>query len=89
MSMGHCGLTEGHTDEGDDEGGLTCIISNSRIPNDYEPDRFYLFNVGMYTVVKPKTTSLFSGLGRHGGTPPIAPKGVIPSKDATRLIVVF
>lgn len=88
-SMGHFGLTEGHTDEGDDEGGLTCMISNSRIPNDYEPGRFHLFGVGMYTVVKPKTASLFSGLGRHGGTPPIAPKGVIPSNDATRLMVVF
>ena len=82
-SMGFFGLTEGHTDEGDDEAGLTCMISNSQIPEDYEPGRFHLFGTGMYVILKPKTASLFSGLGKHGGTPPIAPKGVTPSEDAT------
>ena len=86
-SMGHFGV--GHTDDGDDEAGLTCMISNSRIPEDYEPGRFHLFGSGMYTVVKPKSASLFSGLGRHGGTPPIAPLGVEVSADATRLMVVL
>jgi hypothetical protein len=83
------GLTEGHTDEGDDEAGLTCMISNSRIPEDYEPGRFHLFGAGIYVILKTKTASIFSGLQKHGGTPPIAPKGVIPSEDATRLMIVF
>ena len=87
--MGFFGLTEGHTDKGDDEAGLTCMISNSRIPEDYEPGRFHLFGTGMYVIVKPKTASVFSGLGRHGGTPPIAPKGVTPLEDAVRLMIVF
>ena len=87
--MGQFGHAAGHTDDGDDEGGLTCMISNSRIPEDYEPGRFHLFGSGMYTVVKPKSASLFSGLGRHGGTPPIAPFGVEVSPDATRLMIVF
>jgi hypothetical protein len=87
--MGHFGHTAGHTDDGDDEGGLTCMISNSRIPEEYEPGRFHLFGSGMYTVVKPKSASLFSGLGRHGGTPPIAPFGVEVLPDATRLMIVL
>ena len=87
--MGSFGTIDGHTDEGDDEAGLTCMISNSRIPDDYEPGRFHLFGAGMYTILKPRIASLFSGLGRHGGTPPIAPKGVTPSEDATRLMMVF
>jgi hypothetical protein len=87
--MGSFGTIDGHTDEGDDEAGLTCMISNSRIPEDYEPGRFHLFGAGMYTILKPRIASLFSGLGRHGGTPPIAPKGVTPSEDATRLMMVF
>jgi len=41
--MGFFGLTAGHTDEGDDEAGLTCMISNSRLPNNYEPGCFHIF----------------------------------------------
>lgn len=87
--MGFFGLMAGHTDEGDDEAGLTCMISNSRIPDDYEPGRFHLFGVGMYIIIKPKITSIFNGLSKHGGTPPIAPDGVMPLEDAVRLVIVF
>lgn len=87
--MGFFGLTAGHTDDGDDEAGLTCMISNSRIPENYEPGRFHIFGLGMYTVIKPKSTSIFSGLGKHGGTPPIAPLGVEVSPAAGRLMIVF
>jgi hypothetical protein len=80
---------EGHTDDGDDEAGLTCMISNSRLPDDYESGRFHIFATGTYIIVKPKTASIFSGLGKHGGTPPIAPDGVIPLPHATRLMIVF
>jgi len=51
-SMGFFGLSAGHTDDGDDEAGLTCMISNSRIPDDYEPGRFHLFGLGMYIIVR-------------------------------------
>jgi hypothetical protein len=87
--MGFFGLTAGHTDDGDDEAGLTCMISNSRIPDDYEAGRFHIFGSGMYTNVKPKSVSMFSGLGRHGGTPPIAPYGQEVLQDATRLMIVL
>jgi hypothetical protein len=89
LSMGFFGQAKGHTDEGDDEAGLTCMISNSRLPNNYECGHFHLFGAGMYVILKPKTASIFSGLGKHGGTPPIAPKGVSPSKDAVRLMIVL
>ena len=80
--MGFFGLTEGHTDDGDDEAGLTCMISNSRIPYDYGPGRFHLFGVGAYIVIKPKIASIFNGLSKHGGTPSIAPEGVTLLEDA-------
>lgn len=87
--MGFFGLTAGHTNDGDDEAGLTCMISNSRILDDYEPGRFHLFGLGTYVIVKPKVATIFSGLERHGGTAPIAPKGVVPSKNAARLMIVL
>jgi hypothetical protein len=83
-SMGFFGLSAGHTDEGDDEAGLTCMISNSRLPDGYEPGRFHLFGLGMYTIVKPRIASIFTGLGKHGGTPPIAPDGVALSPGRRR-----
>jgi len=87
--MGFFGLTAGHTDDGDDEAGLTCMISNSRLPDDYEPGRFHMFGTGTYVIVKPKIASIFSGLGRHGGTPPIAPDGIALFLAAVRLMMVF
>ena len=87
--MGFFGLMAGHTDEGDNEAGLTCMISNSRLPDKYQPGRFHIFAIGMYVIVKPKTTSVFSGLGKHGGTPPIAPEDVILSQAAARLMIFF
>ena len=88
-SMGFFGQTEGHTDEGDDEAGLTCMISNSRIPEEYEPGRFHLIGAGIYIILKPKTACIFSGLNKHGGTPPIAPRGVKPSELAIRLMIIL
>ena len=34
--MGFFNLTASHTDDGDDEAGLACMITNSYIPDDYE-----------------------------------------------------
>ena len=87
--MGFFGLKAGHTDDGDDEAGLTCMISNSRIPDAYEPGRFHLFGLGVYIVIKPKIASIFNGLSKHGGTTPIAPHGMMPLEDAVQLVVVF
>jgi len=89
MAMGFFGTVAGHTDDGDDEAGLTCMISNCRIPDNYEPGRFHLFGVGVYVIVKPKIASIFSGLSKHGGTPPIALKGAILLAFVARLMIVF
>ena len=88
-AMGFFCLTANHTDEGDDKGGLTCMISNSHIPDNYKPSHFHLFGVGAYTVVKPKTALIFNRLSRHGGTPPIAPDGVTLLEDAICLMIVL
>ena len=88
-AMGFFGLTAGHRDEGNDKVGLTCMISNSHIPEDYEPGRFHLFGVGVYIIIKPKIALIFNGLSKHGGTPPIAPDGVTLLEDAARLMTVF
>ena len=57
------------------------MISNSHIPDAYEPGHFHLFGVGVYIVIKPKIASIFNGLSKHGGTPLIAPDGTIPLED--------
>ena len=36
-----------------------------------------------------QSVSIFSGLGQHGGTPPIAPEGEGVLQDATQLMIVF
>jgi len=87
--MGFFGTVAGHTDDGDDEAGLTWMISNSRIPDNYEPGRFHLFRVGVYVIVKPKIASIFSRLSKHSGTPPIALKGAILLAFVARLMIVF
>ena len=76
-SMGFFGMAAGHMDDSDNEAGLMCIISNSCILGDYKPGCFHLFGVGMYIIVKLKTASLFSGLGKHGETSPIKPNSVM------------
>jgi len=88
-AMGFFGTTRGHTDDGNDKAGLTCMISNSRLPDDYEAGHFHIFGTGMYVLVNPKTASIFSGLGKHGGMPPIAPDGIEPSVDSNHLMIVF
>ena len=46
--MGFFGLTTGHTDEGNDEAGLMCMISNSQLPDKYESGHFHIFVIRMY-----------------------------------------
>lgn len=87
--MGFFSLTAGHIDEGDDEAGLTCMISNSRLPDKYEPGCFHIFAIRMYVIVKPKVASIFSGLGKHSRTSPIAPDSIVPSRDSSHFMIVL
>ena len=50
-AMRFFGLTAGHTNDGNDEAGLTCMISNLCIPDTYEPGRFHLFGIGAYICI--------------------------------------
>lgn len=50
---------------------------------------FHLFGLRVYVIVKPKTASLFSGLGKHGETPPITPNSMMVVQNATQLMIVF
>ena len=76
-------------DNGDDEASLTCMISNSQLSDDYETGHFHIFLTEMYVILKHKTALIFSELGKHGGTPSIAPDGVMSSQDAASLMMVF
>jgi hypothetical protein len=87
--MGDFGTTEGHIDRLDSIGALTTMISNSRVPNDYEAGRFHLLWLGCYIVLTPFKIVSFCGLNRHGGTPPIAPPGTTPLNHAYRLMIVL
>jgi hypothetical protein len=88
QNMGEFGTTKGHRDKRDSEGGLTCMISNSRLPSGYESGRFHLLRLGVYIKLHPTMVTNFCGLNLHGGSPPIAPKGVDVSPHAYRMMCV-
>jgi hypothetical protein len=84
--MGSFGI--GHTDNLDSGGSLTCMVANSRLPEGYEHGRFHLLGLGCYFVLESLFVMSFSGLRKHGGTPPIAPLGIEPAEDAYRCMTV-
>ncbi|KDR65601.1 hypothetical protein GALMADRAFT_81674, partial [Galerina marginata CBS 339.88] len=88
QGMGTFGTTKGHKDKQDSVASYTEMISHSQLPEGYEPGRFHLLRLGIYISLTPFTVSGFCGIDKHGGTPPIAPPGVIPSPDAYRMMVV-
>jgi hypothetical protein len=87
--MGHFG--ESHRDKKDDLGGLSCMISNTHIPEEegYEWGRLHLLAFGVYIVLQQFRVMNFSSLRRHGGTPPLSPPGVPPAADAYRVMTVL
>ena len=86
--MGDFGKIVGHTDDFDTPGLFTCMVANSRLPKEYESGRFHLLGLGCYFILESLTVMCFSGLRKHGGTPPIAPPGVEPAEDAYRFMNV-
>jgi hypothetical protein len=87
--MGQFG--ESHRDKKDDLGGLSCMISNTHIPEEegYEWGWFHLLAFGVYIVLQQFCVMNFSGLRCHGGTPPLSPPGVPPAADANRVMTVL
>lgn len=88
QGMGDFGTVEGHRDMLDSAGGLTCMISNSRLPENYESGRFHLLGLGLFIRLHPTMIINFCGLNRHGGSPPISSEGENVTDDAYRLIGV-
>ncbi|TFK59911.1 hypothetical protein BDN72DRAFT_719677, partial [Pluteus cervinus] len=86
--MGFFGSPDGHRDVHDSAGGITIMIANSDIPEDYECGRFHLLAAGFYVKLTPGAIVGFSGLNKHGGTPPIAPAGKTVPPYAYRMMGV-
>ncbi|EDR12557.1 uncharacterized protein LACBIDRAFT_312119 [Laccaria bicolor S238N-H82] len=84
--MGGFGI--GHTDKCDSRGSCTCMVANSWLPEEYEPRRFHLLGFGCYFVLESLFVMCFSGLWKHGGTPPIAPWGIEPADHAIHCMTV-
>ena len=78
-----------HDDKPDDAGSNTAMLVNSQLPSDYEVGRFHLLSLGLFVSLKDLSVPIFCGLARHVGTPPIAPPGAEPVKDAVRFMTVM
>ncbi|KAM6491413.1 hypothetical protein JOM56_013187, partial [Amanita muscaria] len=87
--MGQFGAITGHIDEHDHPAALTSMISNSDLPPNYEPGRFHLLGLGLFATLEQFRVTTFSGLRRHGGTPPLAPRGQTIIDWAYRLMFVL
>ena len=65
------------------------MICATDIPQSYEPGRFHLLPMGLFTTTIRNTIVGFCGLQKHGGTPPIAPPGAELSPSAVRSMFVL
>ncbi|TDL13460.1 hypothetical protein BD410DRAFT_846930 [Rickenella mellea] len=87
-SLGNAGVS--HFDTLDDGLGLTAIFAISDIPVDYDPGKLFLLEQNAYVVLKNYTVLVFSGLHRHGGSPPRAPVGAASVEPwALRVTVIW
>jgi hypothetical protein len=89
--MGHFGQKDSHIDQKDDPGAETAMLSLVSVPPDksYEPSQFHLLSMGLYIKLDPFKLMGFSGLHKHGGTPPLSPPGKPPADSAYRIMVVM
>jgi hypothetical protein len=87
--MGQFGIS--HRDKLDDSSAFSCMVSGSNVPKDegYEWGRFHLLAYGCYIVLDEFRVMNFTGLRRHGGTPPVSPEGKDPVNSAYRIMFVL
>ncbi|KAG6871201.1 hypothetical protein C0995_007306, partial [Termitomyces sp. Mi166 len=78
-----------HADFDDDGGGLTTMIANSDVPEGYEVGRFHLLSFGFWIQLTWLKLAVFSGLFKHGETPPLSPSGISPESWAYRFMTVY
>ena len=84
--MGFFGTS--HYDKNDSPSGYSAMIANSDVPDDYDKGSFFLIELGCYVYLESHVIVHFSGLRKHGSTPPTAPSGVAPREDAYRWIMI-
>ena len=77
-----------HVDKGDDINTLSMAVVGSDLPEDYYPGRFGLLSLGVHWRLKHNLGFMFSGLGHHGGTAPLAPPGEMVQEWATRMLII-
>ena len=88
MSLGEFGGE--HRDVKDSVAHYTNMVSISRIPEDYNPGRFFILYPGVFITLNNFASITFSGLRRHGGTPPYAPSNadLVQFRSAVRCTVI-
>lgn len=77
----------GHIDLRDWLLGYTSMLSWGDLPVGYQGGRFHILELGVYVRLDDLVVITFSGLRRHGGTPPMAPEGQQVAQSAYRFTV--
>nr|GAT48228.1 predicted protein [Mycena chlorophos] len=72
-----------HHDRGDSVGHYTSMTDHSVLPSNYTPGFFFLHGLGVFVVLEPLLTVVFTGLRQHGGTSPLSPEGEEIELDIT------
>ncbi|KAF8972601.1 hypothetical protein BDZ97DRAFT_1913105 [Flammula alnicola] len=70
-SMGSAG--EAHVDSDDSPGHYSHMAAVSDLPEGFDPGRFFVLYPGVFITLDPFSSVCFSGLRRHGSSPPIVP----------------
>ncbi|KAJ7219899.1 hypothetical protein B0H12DRAFT_1078499 [Mycena haematopus] len=60
-----------HTDRKDSAGHYSHMSANSDLPEGYTPGFFFILELGVFIQLDSHASINFSGLRRHGGTPPL------------------
>ncbi|RDB29331.1 hypothetical protein Hypma_015020 [Hypsizygus marmoreus] len=77
-----------HRDKLDHCAYFTHMVVHSDLPQDYDPGRFFIYGLGLYVVLENYTCINFSGLRKHGGQAPTAPRNEAPKPWAYRFVVI-
>lgn len=84
---------DAHEDEHDSElsfSNMTVLSDTDTSEGDepYEPGRFHLIGLGVYTQLYTFRSIYFTGRLRHGGTAPLAPMGQSAAPWAYRCVII-
>lgn len=77
-----------HTDSHDAVGYYSHMTTNSDIPDGYDPGCFFILEIGVFVPLKRYMSINFSGLRRHGGSSPTAPRGQTVEEYCYRVVLI-